>query len=779
MSDLPKYERRNQITPAAQPTGFSNSGTNKNALNMQHLNSAGEGLKQVGNAFINAQQTTADKGRVWEQIGQFSNQLAQNAANQRAREEGIKAAQDPTRQIYPEFTQTGAEFANAFKQEQSANINFHGERLINQLANSVKRNLNAQSLDEFQNQAETGLNELVSQSSSDMAPQIKRNLISNYESTFAQLSGALYEKEQAYKRSQNNVMYESGKKTQQNLALQGDFGAAGQKLIDNLNFIANLESNGEITPEQAYARSEEIHKQLDVNRAQKEWLDNHNISEESGAKFIRDLVESNDLDPDTKEAVVSGVLQYRSNYRAAQNVQQTIEYSNANLDLAEGRMTPERLDYYSEIGRLSHHDITQLKLSLAKNAAKDYQKTELVQDISKISHDAVEMSKVSKEDKNTYFKYMVETDRLNVESKGGEYSQPILRQARLASTINSPISVFQGQLESAIQFGTPEQLEEAGKAIQMLTNVNKNALDGLDKNARSASSLYNHYRLDTQREDPASLARNAVYNVDEATKKTRAEQATTYMRQKDYNDPGVVKQHLASALGAKNWFSKNSVFPDALVAKYQAALPSYIERSGNEKIADQELTSDLAQVYKPTNINNRNELMPYPPESVLEPAGYWVENDRVRAFQQMSEANTLMAKNKEFILNRVEFEPLDLSDLISKPLVNGSLKAKVDGVERKIVIKSDDLTKLPGTRGPSWSFWFLDDNNIEQPIMDSRYSNGPARWYPDYQLKEEQLAKYRDWQYVEAKKILDEAAKARANSSSLGNLLSNNPSEGW
>ena len=171
-------------------------------------------------------------------------------------------------------------------------------------------------------------------------------------------------------------------------------------------------------------------------------------------------------------------------------------------------------------------------------------------------------------------------------ANGIEYPAGLLGLASTAKDFKAGFPELTNQLESAIKYGNPAQLSEAGRAITMLKSTNPIAIKGLDKDAQAVATLYNAFRTNmpgkTQQEIEENAARKARDDVYNLTDEARAEVMRKFefeMTDKKYatNDVALNKQ-IASKMDLQPWYKGKLPLPQGLTETVRQLLPSYYMR---------------------------------------------------------------------------------------------------------------------------------------------------------------------------------------------------------
>ncbi len=366
----------------------------------------------------------------------------------------------------------------------------------------------------------------------------------------------------------------------------------------------------------------------------------------------------------------------------------------------------------------------------AKTNAKESKNLQQSQDIISNSENPIYLA--NKSDKQ--ISYAVDSVILPQAAAAKGEDLTLSEQAQVLTNFKSPVSSYADRLSSAIRDGDPSQAYDAALAVAYLQDNNPALIRGMNKDDLAVANVYQSLAKNPkyQGEEGMERARETVYNQDENVKAERQRIVDTYFKDNSLNNADDVRRKTVKALGLSGVFTSKRSVPAGASEVYRDFLRNEIMRTGNAKIAEKSASTFMKEVYQETDTNNRKEVMMEAPERFYPNLGYILDNDKVKSLKNIVDLNKSMKSEGKFVLNDLEWENSpDTSDLLSKRLVDGDIKIKVDGKERKVVIMSDNVTQFSPLNTPTWAFAYLDDNGIEQPLMSSKDPGTSYRWIPD------------------------------------------------
>lgn len=674
-------------------------------------------------------------------LGSLGQQIAQNLANEQAREKGIEAAKTPGRFLFPNINETTKTFNDSYRREEAQVLQFEAEKFLNNVyhESALDENPNAKTLFTFEDTAKRGIDDVLSQSK-NVTPELKRHLEKSYESKYQHLSERVFDSNRKYLKQQNAAQLELNVTEMNNSMIDGNPEMSQSYRNQALQNIYTAAEQNNTPPEQVELEEKKLKNKFIAGKLQREYIDTPNKDK---PKFIADLQRNppEDMSPDEKDSLVAGMLQFSNKYDAAFKGEQYLAYNDALTKIETGTLTSEDLARLDSDNSVDAYQLSDLKNKSIIKSTKEIKKSQDANSIISNSNKPIFLSNVSSQKINeTVDEYILPQA---AEKKGGYLS--LSDQAVELANFKAPVTSYQERLSAAIKDGAPEDLLDAAVAIKFAQTNNPALIRDMDKNDLAVANLYETISKNPiyQGQEGATKARDDIYKVDEKMKEARQSMLNTYLRDKKFYDSTVAPKRVADVL-SDGFFSASKKIPAEAIVDYMALLRNEVLRSGNLNVAKESAKQQLKDTYQGTTINNINgEVMKRSPEQAYPGLGYVLNNDKVRALKDVVNANKALRENGSFAMNELDWEnEPDTTDLLSKPIDDNELTIKINGKPRKVVISSDIATQFSPIPQSTWAFEYLDDNGIRQPIIDPNGNGTSYRWIPDTKLFESIPDKY-------------------------------------
>jgi hypothetical protein len=677
--------------------------------------------------------------------------LAQNAANKRAELSGIEAAQkSPGKFLLPGAGEAGKFFADAYRKEEAQNLEFQVNAFLNEANTQFMKlpNPSNKDLQDYKNKTLQSVEKIISLSSEENRTALERAALSSFQSSYNQLTLKVEENNRRQAHQRMVAATSQGVKNIQNFNLSGEHDKAKEEYKRVVGILDNAVSLGQIGVDFATKQKEEARILLDSSYQSR--LYEKAIKENKGDEFLKELREKplNHLTPLQKEEVIAGVMQYGDRYQAALNGSQYIAFVEGETESINGTLTPEKLEDYKN--KMGSRYFAQFQRNLAKKQAKENEKLRLYNKVANNLSDPTVLSELSNDEMNEVFEVVKANAVQNVSQKTGQdYKLSLSDEVVLAKQINRDIPSVTKKLISAVNFGDPMQAAEAAQSIRVLSQANHPIYKSIDTDTKATVSLFDALMISSSIDPQEALkqARDRVNIFDENKREEAKEKLKSFYSLKNLNDYKSKEKHVIEGIGAREGFifKSNMIVPSGITKRYDKLMQMYIEKIGDPIIAEKLVFEQMEKDYQQTKINNRSEVMAYSPEAVY-PAfknTNFLQNDKVRAVKELVEINEKIREEGNFVFNTLEWKdaPYDV-EVLNKKVIDGDLKIKINGVERKIVIDSDQITRLPPNGVPSWQINYIDDNGIQVPLLDGM--GQIARWTPDVNRFNKIVTKARD-----------------------------------
>jgi len=708
MAETPKFERSTPIKPAQATQGF------------------GEVTSQFASFSSN--------------IGQMGATLAQESANKYAQLQGIKDAQrnakeGKLRPMLPSFTEADKHYAAAYQQEQSQAIAHEGQQTLQAYLRTASKTPTGDALGDYEKFGKQSIDDLVSKAPRAVQPNLRRGLEDVYLNGFNKLADRVQQSNKEYLESQNVAFANAKLDNISDLVNSNDLNAGYEALQNYKQFVNEQAEQYRVTGGQAgYAphiaiaamkQGEDRWHQAVFNQGWKEAE-----AEGKSSEYIKNARENKpkEITAAQHDQYMKGLVSYAAEYNAALSAQQTIDYIKYATKVDTGQMT--EADLLQAQQKISEKQMAELEHRIATRNNSASKATLLYNESENRQNEAGFMSRYSGHEIDMIFgKKMELYNNAMTQQTGQPHEATLAEKAMVAQTINAPIPALTQELSRVANYGTPAEAVEAARSMVMLDNNNLGVtIGGMSDKDKSILNTFKDLRSDTtySPEESLKLAREQS-NVDDNTKQSRLNRWNDIKKEKDYyKDTAAKIKRIGDNIGAKTgWFRERNLVPTGLDVSFDRIMNRLIPLYADPAKAEAEAFLQLSRVNKPTNVNNRNELMKMAP-----PPEVW--NDRYRALKEFVDKSNAHKAAGGFVLNDVDWPNApDIDSLYSQPPIGGDLVINVDGKPRKIIIEGDLTTQWGSDMVPSYAFSYLDDDGVAMALMD--FNTGEqARWIPDY-----------------------------------------------
>ncbi len=700
MADMPEYQRGTRINPGSPVQGFE------------------QALGNYGSA-------TAD-------IGAFGSQLAQNAANQMAREKGVEAAQTPGRNLIPSFTQADAEFSKAYKQEEGNVLQYQGAQSLKKMYEDVNKNPNPTSkdLELYEQNARKSIDGLLELSDASNKSALKRSLEGSYEGYFYDLSNKVSNANRKYLDDSLSAQSETTREQMNTASREGRVDQAKvffDKRIEQIEQRAALDGLSQERVKQIKEQEAELYQ---LGMGEYQYLQQ---SEQEKPNFIADIrkePEKHDflkgMNAVQQDRVITGLQQFASQYDSAFKGQQYVNYAGLLAKLKEGKLSDVELNAAVDENRISAKQIADLGIQQARTSVKSNRIHNEGTAIAGNYDNAVFLANTTDAPRNYAVDKIIMP--LAEKQKGGPLN--LTEQSQLLSGFKAPVESLQKRMSAALTAGTPQQKMDVSKAVAIAKESNPILIRGMSKNDMALAGLYDSYSKNPEAmtEEGFKKIEDKVLNVSREDLEERQLKSDTYFKDKGLGDADYLKKATLDALE----LDKKASLPAGLTIVYSNLIRDAIMRTGDVKQAEQEAAYELKEFY---GADKKGRVMYMPPEKAYTNLGYILDNDKLRSVKNMVEANKSFQKEHGYTMTDIDWDDMpDFSKMTLGELHRGDLELKVNGQMRPIVIQSDIATQLSPLNELSWAIGFMDSNNIFNPIIDPNGRAGSYRFYPDKEL---------------------------------------------
>lgn len=650
-------------------------------------------------------------------LGAIATSVFNESSMQLAAINGQKAAEQGLPAPFPALTGADKEYVGAYKQTAFENAYTQGNRLFKNLAltaSSDPEGANVQVLKDSIGQFIQGLQAKLP---TDVYKKLQQSWAPQLDSEYYSLLQESSAKNAKDLRIQGAEYAQTEAKTTFDLAAEGNFEGAKES-------AARLAERGGDFPQQAVKMYEDGVK---VNAVQKALA-------QGDTEKVSELVGSN---PD----LISYVNQFEANKRS----HEATNYIKAQTALKLGQPLGTVLASYN----LTAEHVERIKLKDASRASSESKKAARVAaffatmqngNIGKLTSEFTDA-----DTNNAYDSILSNLGNDSLESA-----------TTVAANFPIPIKKFQERLSGSLNYGDPEELHQASAAVQSLSNLNPVALSGMSSADLATAFTYNNLAQDTTKplDKIAEEARKSAsgLTLQEQQQRQAAFQAALKGNPK-YTDPIKQANTLSKQLG-RHFFSSNASVPGSLVEAYGNLITANSQYTDKPAIASDMAIAELAQVYKETNVNGKNELQAYPATSVLPDIGNYQVNAKHQALGNVAARNAEARAKGDITYMSIEYPDAprfenvqeliegtggkksytanipvigDVREQVSERTNKVTDTVIINGRKAQLYVGSDDRTKA--TQGASWPLSYVNEQGIVLPILD--VDGSQARWYAD------------------------------------------------
>jgi hypothetical protein len=583
--DTPIYERNTPIRPSSGSGGAIQSSFNYAAQAMQ------TGVTPP---------SATDK---------FISDISQQAANQVARDAGMKAATNPG-QSFLGIGESGKHFADAYHREEVQIASYNGTQGLQKIYGLAdkERRPTQQTLDAYRKEGLELIEENVLELSPSAQEPLRRSLMESYNSDLNRLSKKVHESDFQTLKEQSDLSYSQKTQMMDDSALEGYGNDARRFQKESVDIVNNAENLRLITPEQAFSRREELEKRLQINLINGEALERAKSG--NSAEWLRDLAESDRLDvlgPSLRQDVIESARRTIGSYDSALASSRFIEMSHAEQEAEAGTLTSERLDYYKE--RLGDEDTARLMNKISHKAHKQAEFHQKVVDIGKNANVPMWLAQNTKPEEISQYTTAILNDAQN------KVGRPLSMQeeSELFSGLKVENPVLKQHLTSAMVSGDPELMKDASLAIDNLSRNNPNAISGLNEKQKAmALQISELSAAGSTTEAAIAAATKNIIGVSPQDMEKREKVISGGEEFKRYRDVDQWKDNAFRITG----FDK-SMIPDGLAYDVFNQMKAGYLIHGDMNMAEKYAQAAIKRVWGETNINGIPEVMKTPPDLLM------------------------------------------------------------------------------------------------------------------------------------------------------------------
>lgn len=767
MGDTVEYQRKEAIQPQQSPTNFP------------------EALKG-GSAY-------QDSIHAADIMGDIGMTIAQNASNEMARSAGIEAAQSGKGKfLWPAITESDKEFVNAYKNELSRNLDFNGKSYLNKIlsqADAIK-NPTAEVISTYQKNALTGIEPILNEAPEDMQPELRRSLMSAYESGLYQITGKVQRANNERMAAQYALSFKQdseGVYNNERLGLKdiaNQYYEKGIQSIKNnpaLNVLEKREQTHEL-----FMRKKAGQLDAEIEKHLKEGTFNEFASKFRGTR-------PDNLTPEEHDKLSVHMMQYATQYEAAFGASQAANFINAQAQLAKDPSKFNAQDWLPP--KISEDQFAQLNYKLQKATLKEYQAADVAESFKDHGNDPRLMGKLTDKQFNAGFEKHVAL----VEKQKGMQPGTLSYQAQvgLAKNIQRENPGLKDKLARAILSSNPAQSVDAMLAYNNAAEDHDLSLDGLDKDAIAKATKFKYHVLagNTMAEAWAKTQDFFATESPETREghKQKFKDLTRFEGDRDLSSYDKMNKQ------AEKVMEFGVDLPAGFSAIWRNEMESNFAKLGDWDQAAAMTKDTISRVWGVTEINGFKRVMYLWPEK-------WAKNlphgTNLFRNQIFNEAKLLVDEYKKLydsedsdfyyeiaapkhMPTEVENAALSLTPTHVKPEPNILKDHDIQGqinirqifrhkevIDGYLVIDSDTRTAQP-TNGmmPNYFVGVVSKKTgIALPIYDPRKKMSPMRWQPDTTLAIEESMRLNKLEHEFKFKAVDAAKVLRSKSMKYGDI---------
>lgn len=719
--DLPEYQRRETIKPAAAPVGMAN------------VASASTAELVVGS------------------IGAYA---SQQAAQEYAQYSGKKAGKVPGQKLLPNLTPNIKSYNEAYREESAKVLLTQGDNLLNQYQQDFNKIPNPTGPDAlmFAENATRGLSDLLAYADPKDEQEIRRAYFQKFSALNLQAADRVQKADEKRLIDNYNKNTEANLNNIFNFSLQGMDQAAEDSYQAQLK---NLETVRDYIGEEKYIQglqSARMARALADKSADIEYLYRQE-GELAAIEYMQDFAthKQEGLTDVERDSLLPQLYNRLVQTQKIEGLSDKIQYGNAQIEMAQspmGMLSPERLQYYQE--NLSKETFNDLQLKQITAQKKNIEAGEIATYLNNNAGNSIALGQLSKEQLDTGFKEVVKFE----ESRTGK-PVDLADEARLAANYDVAIPSVNKKIVDGINSKNPEIAAQSAGIYSALALDHPNAIAGVDNTtALKADKISSLIANQTPADKAVAYANDNIGNKTSTQVKELRERFKEEVKIRRLNAPSLQKILTGSITG----FDPGIEWSPGLVNDFiNLTEMNYLE-GADWDLATKNAADQIKRTYKETDINGFKQVMYLPPTMNANPKD--VKEMILERTQQVCEASfknfnynpdSTALFYYELDLPKVyvseKYDPLNplAPDLQAQPRAekneiltidkikpDQAIKMKrigLDGKEAKgiLYISSDKYTSFPPTGElPSYSIMFKEDGKQVPELVydaDNNFTN--------------------------------------------------------
>lgn len=591
--DLPEFQRKSAIQPAASPVGYAQAAVEANA-----------GI---------------------EYIGQLGKQVAKHASIQQSELQAREDAKTPGRILLPAFSDADKAYIDTYKaQEYSIALQNGGKELSRLGFESLKRP-NAESLALYDQESQSLIEQLASQVTPETGQRIKDALGVDALKQRFRIEAEIFKRDERFLSENFQGAYEQTIKSISDAMALGDEETADIILKTTEGIIDNPEITYELSPAARIKLKQVLHQTKENAEFREEMLDA--VRNKTVAQKLEQLTHEPFTSKNMRKAEV--MLDTYKQQLMLTAAQDDLILDGLKVKMANNTLSPSEVIAAKDKvdpSRFSGFEVEYTKWlqnKVADGNMYDYFVGNRNNGMALASMSGGDIDKA-------FAQYVKNTaDKLGV--------PPSLQlEASLAAGVDAPIPSFNKKLNAGINSRNPEVAAMASSMYGALATGNPNAVAGVTNDAGQKAETWNRLLTGGATAEQAFEEISKSYNVTAAQLKEREEMWPTLLANKKLKTIDKQKKEVANVMGFKQ-----DIMPEGLALEFMDNVKNKYLASGNYDDAWANTAKQMAQVYQQTNFNGFDQVMRNAPDK-------YFPTEEVKTMKLQRAENLFAGVNKAF-----------------------------------------------------------------------------------------------------------------------------------
>ena len=616
MAETPQYQRDTPIKPAQAVQGFSDA--------------------------------TSQFASFSSNIGQIGATLAQESANKLAQIQGIEdskrnAKEGKLRPMLPSFTEADKHYAAAYEQEQSQELAFQGQQMLQSFMRTAAKTPTGAALGDYEQFGKSGIDDIVSKAPRAMQSHLRRSLEDSYLNGFHKLADRVEQANKQYIESQDVAIANAQLDSINELLEGGDLTGAEAALWTRKEDIkAKAQQYKDTGGQEGYAPHVAIAamKQADDRWHQallnQGWKDAERLGK--GDEFLKNARKKKpeQWTDAQHDQYVKGMVSYANEYKAALSAQQTNDFIRYATKVDTDQMTQADLLYAQE--KLSEKQMAELERRIALRDYKNGSATALFNQYQPGFQSEGAMAAVSGTEKmDKILDRQVQFNAAIREHETGQTQEiGIADIANSAREIKAMSPKFNKQLGAMMKSDNPQVAYQTAKIFANLDTLNPKSVEGVGNDAvMFAKKMLSATESGASVQEAHVNANEGLQKLTAVQKEERGKEFDEQLRlfgSKQSESLNLIsnrKAFVLEAMGVDNpgfWGRKflgraTVAVPDGLSTQFMESMRDFYTRGMDFDQSKEMASRQLGRVWKMTDVNGSPQMMWMAPEMFLGEGG--------------------------------------------------------------------------------------------------------------------------------------------------------------